>query len=141
MSLKYPDDAKNAEFYKIAAVSFRSTGGTPRSTSAIAMSALLVLTNLPDRAAAERLGDMLIEKQLAACVNILAPCRSVYRWKGSVQHDEEHPMLIKTTADRYQALEQAIRAGHPYELPEIIAVPVERGLAAYLDWVAAETKA
>jgi len=105
------------------------------------MSALLVLTNLPDRAAAERLGDMLIEKQLAACVNILAPCRSVYRWKGSVQHDEEHPMLIKTTADRYQALQQAIRDGHPYELPEIIAVPIERGLPAYLDWVAAETKA
>ena len=104
------------------------------------MSALLVLTNLPDRAAAERLGDMLIEKQLAACVNILAPCRSVYRWKGSIQHDEEHPMLIKTTADRYQALEQAIRDGHPYELPEIIAVPVERGLPEYLQWVAAETR-
>ena len=105
------------------------------------MSALLVLTNLPDRAAAERLGDMLIEKQLAACVNILAPCRSVYRWKGSVQHDEEHPMLIKTTVERYPALEQAIRAGHPYELPEIIAVPVERGLPGYLDWVVVETKA
>jgi periplasmic divalent cation tolerance protein len=105
------------------------------------MSALLVVTNLPDRAAAERLADMLVEKKLAACVNILAPCRSVYRWEGAVQHDEEHPMLIKTTAERYGALEQALRAGHPYELPEIIAVPVERGLAAYLDWVAAETKA
>jgi periplasmic divalent cation tolerance protein len=103
------------------------------------MSALLVLTNLPDRAAAERLAGALIEKRVAACVNILAPCRSVYRWKGAVQHDEEHPMLIKTTAERYAALEQAIRAGHPYELPEIIAVPVERGLAAYLDWVSSET--
>ena len=103
------------------------------------MSALLVLTNLPDRAAAERLADALIEKRVAACVNILAPCRSVYRWKDAVQHDEEHPMLIKTTADGYPALEAAIRAGHPYELPEIIAVPVERGLPAYLDWVAAET--
>jgi periplasmic divalent cation tolerance protein len=125
MSLKYPAEAKNAEFYKIAAISF--------------MSVILVLTNLPDRAAAERLGDMLIEKQLAACVNILAPCRSVYRWKGAVQHDEEHPLLIKSTAERYAALEQAIRAGHPYELPEIIAVPVERGLPEYLQWVAAET--
>ena len=103
------------------------------------MSALLVLTNLPDRAAAERLADALIEQRVAACVNILAPCRSVYRWKGAVQRDEEHPMLIKTTAERYAALEQAIRAGHPYELPEIIAVPVERGLPAYLDWVASET--
>ena len=105
------------------------------------MAALLVVTNLPDRAAAERLADMVIEKKLAACVNILAPCRSVYRWKGAVRHDEEHPMLIKTTEERYGALEQALREGHPYELPEIIAVPIERGLPAYLDWVAAETKA
>jgi periplasmic divalent cation tolerance protein len=104
------------------------------------MSTLLVLTNLPDRAAAERLAGMLVEKNLAACVNILAPCRSVYRWKGTLQHDEEHPLLIKTTGERYAALEQALRAGHPYELPEIIALPVERGLPAYLDWVAAETR-
>jgi periplasmic divalent cation tolerance protein len=104
------------------------------------MSTLLVLTNLPDRAAAERLAGLLIDQQLAACVNILAPCRSVYRWKGAVQHDEEHPMLIKTTAERYPALEQALRAAHPYELPEIIAVPIERGLPAYLAWVAGETK-
>ena len=105
------------------------------------MHSLLVLTNLPDRAAAERLAAMLIEQRLAACVNILAPCRSVYRWKGAVQPDEEHPMLIKTTAERYPALEKALREGHPYELPEIIAVPIERGLPAYLDWVAAETRA
>jgi periplasmic divalent cation tolerance protein len=104
------------------------------------MSTLLVLTNLPDRAAAERLADLLLEQRLAACVNILAPCRSVYRWKGAVQHDEEHPLLIKTTAERYPELEKALRAGHPYELPEIVAVPVERGLPAYLKWVAAETK-
>jgi periplasmic divalent cation tolerance protein len=102
------------------------------------MSTLLVLTNLPDRAAADRLADSLIGQHLAACINILAPCRSVYRWKGAVQHGEELPMLIKTTAECYPALEAAIRAGHPYELPEIIAVPIERGLPAYLDWVAAE---
>jgi periplasmic divalent cation tolerance protein len=104
------------------------------------MSSLLVLTNLPDRAAAERIAEALIGQQLAACVNILAPCRSVYRWKGAVQHDEEHPVLIKTTAERYAALELALRAAHPYELPEIIAVPIERGLPAYLAWVAGETK-
>lgn len=103
------------------------------------METLLVLTNLPDRAAAERLAELLVEKKLAACVNILAPCRSVYRWKGAVQHDEEHPVLVKTTAARYAELEAAIRAGHPYELPEIIAVPIERGLSAYLQWVQAET--
>ena len=103
------------------------------------MSTLLVLTNLPDRAAAERLADSIIEKRLAACVNILAPCRSVYRWKDAVQHDEEHPLLIKSTSESYAALEAAIRAGHPYELPEIIAVPIERGLPAYLDWIGAQT--
>ena len=100
---------------------------------------LLVLTNLPDRAVAEKLAGMLVDRHLAACVNILAPCRSVYRWKGALQRDEEHPMLIKTTRARYAALEQALRAAHPYELPEIIAVPIERGLPAYLEWVAAET--
>jgi periplasmic divalent cation tolerance protein len=103
------------------------------------MRSLLVLTNLPDRAAAERIADLVVEKRFAACVNILA-CRSVYRWNGAVQRDEEHPLLIKTTADRYAELEAAIREAHPYELPEIIAVPIERGLTAYLDWVAAETK-
>ncbi len=103
------------------------------------MSALLVLTNLPDRAAAEKLAEALIAKRVAACVNILAPCRSVYRWRGELQREEEHPVLIKTTRESYPALEAAIREAHPYELPEIVAVPIERGLPAYLDWVAAET--
>jgi periplasmic divalent cation tolerance protein len=105
------------------------------------MSALLVLTNLPDRAAAERLADALIERRVAACVNILAPCRSVYRWQGKVQHDEEHPLLIKTSSERYPALEAAIRDGHPYELPEIIAVSIGQGLPAYLAWIQSETAA
>jgi len=100
---------------------------------------LLVLTNMPDRDSAESLARTLVEIKLAACVNLLAPCRSVYRWKDEVQNDEEHPMLIKTTHERYAALEAAIRAGHPYELPEIIAVQLAAGLPAYLDWVAAET--
>lgn len=103
------------------------------------MSALLVFTNLPDRAAAEALARRLVEGRVAACVNVLSPCRSVYRWRGEVRHDEEHPLLIKTTLERYAALEQAIRAGHPYELPEIVAVPIERGLPEYLRWLAEET--
>lgn len=103
------------------------------------MSALLVITNLPERAAAEKLADVLVAKRLAACINILAPCRSVYRWQGAVQREEEHPVLIKTTRAAYAELEAQIRAHHPYELPEIIAVPIERGLPAYLDWLAAET--
>ena len=105
------------------------------------MTVLLVLTNLPDRAAAEELAEALVGQGVAACVNILAPCRSVYRWEGKVQHDEEHPMLIKTTLERYPALEAAIRARHPYELPEIVAVNLERGLPEYLAWVASETSA
>ena len=104
------------------------------------MKPLLVLTSLPDRAAAERLANALIGGRFAACVNVLAPCHSVYRWKDALQHDEEHPVLIKTTDERYPELEQAIRANHPYELPEIVAVPIERGLPAYLDWIVAETR-
>jgi periplasmic divalent cation tolerance protein len=103
------------------------------------VSALLVITNLPDRAVAERMADALVAKRLAACVNVLAPCRSVYRWQADVQHDEEHPMLIKTTDERYAELEAEIRALHPYELPEIIAVPIGRGLPGYLAWVVEET--
>lgn len=103
------------------------------------MSTLLVLTNLPDRAAAERLAETLVRQRLAACVNLLAPCRSVYRWKDALQRDEEHPLLAKTTTERYAALEAAIRAAHPYELPEIVAVPIDRGLPDYLSWIAAET--
>jgi len=99
----------------------------------------MVLTNLPDRAAAEALAARLVEQRVAACVNILSPCRSVFRWDGRVQNDEEHPLLIKTTTARYAELERAIRAGHPYELPEIVAVPIERGLPEYLRWLAEET--
>jgi periplasmic divalent cation tolerance protein len=105
------------------------------------MEALLVISNLPDRASAEKLARQLIDARLAACVNVLSPCRSVYRWKGAVEDAEEFPMLIKTTRERYAALEAAIRENHPYELPEIIAIPLAGGLPAYLDWVATETSA
>lgn len=101
---------------------------------------LLVITNLPDYSSAERLAKALIERRLAACVNVMAPCRSVYNWQGTVEHAEEHPLFAKTPADRYDALQQAIRELHPYELPEIIAVSLEAGLPAYLEWVAAETR-
>jgi len=103
------------------------------------MDALLVITTLPDAASAEALATTLVEAGLAACANILAPCRSVYRWQGQTERAAEVPLLIKTTAARYAALEAAIRAHHPYELPEIIAVPIGHGLPAYLAWVAAET--
>lgn len=104
------------------------------------METLLVITNLPDRDSAAKLAHALIEKRLAACINVLSPCRSMYRWQGKIEDAEEFPLLIKTTRDRYAALEAAIRAGHPYELPEIIAVPLTAGLPAYLDWVETETR-
>jgi periplasmic divalent cation tolerance protein len=102
-------------------------------------SVLLVLSNLPDHASAEMVARVLVEQRLAACVNIMSPCRSVYRWQGKIEQAEEVPLLAKTTRSRYAALEACIRAHHPYELPEIIAVPLQSGLAEYLGWVASET--
>ena len=103
------------------------------------MTHVLVLTNLPDAASAEKLARALVEQRLAACVNVLAPTRSVYRWQGKIEWASEVPLLIKTMAARYDALEAAIKAQHPYELPEIIRLPIDGGLPAYLGWVAAET--
>ena len=104
------------------------------------MDSLIVLSTLPDRAKALALAGALIERRLAACVNVLAECTSVYRWQDKVETAAEVPILVKTTAERYAALEQAIRELHPYELPEIVAVPIRGGLAGYLQWVADETR-
>ena len=103
------------------------------------MTALLALTNLPDEESARALAAALVQQRLAACVNVMAPCRSVYRWRDAIEEAQETTLLIKTTAARYDALAAAIRAAHPYELPEIVAVPISHGLPAYLDWVVAET--
>lgn len=102
---------------------------------------LLVLTTLPDDDTAQRIANHLVDAGLAACVSIGAPVRSVYRWQGAIEHAVEVPLAIKTTSDRYDALEQALRATHPYDLPEIIALPVERGLEGYLRWTAEMTAA
>lgn len=100
---------------------------------------LLVFTNLPDREAALALARALVGRRLAACVNVLAGCTSVYRWQGDIEEAGEVPVLVKTRATRYAEVEAAIRELHPYELPEILAVPIVRGLPEYLDWVAEET--
>ncbi|EXI75209.1 MAG TPA: divalent-cation tolerance protein CutA [Candidatus Accumulibacter phosphatis] len=100
---------------------------------------LLVLTNLPDQAAARSLAEQLVAARLAACVNILAPCRSVYRWQGEVETADEVPLLIKTSSERFAELAAAIRASHPYELPEVVALEIAAGLPEYLAWVTAET--
>ena len=100
---------------------------------------LLVLTNLPDADSAKRVARQLVEQRLAACVNILPACTSVYRWNDAVESATEVPVLIKTTLARYPDLQAALTEVHPYELPEIIAVPLHEGLPAYLAWVGAET--
>ena len=96
---------------------------------------LLVLTTLPDADTAARVARALVEGGHAACVSIGAPVRSVYVWQGALEDASEVPLAIKTSADAYDALETALRALHPYELPEIVALPVTRGLPAYLQWV------
>jgi len=103
------------------------------------METILVISNLPDQASAQKLAAVLIEQRLAACVNVQSPCTSVYRWQGKVETATEVPVFIKTTREHYPALETAIKANHPYELPEIIAVPLVAGLPAYLEWVRTET--
>lgn len=101
---------------------------------------LLVITTLPDAESAERLAASLVEGGLAACVNIGPPVSSVYRWEGQLQRGTERMLTIKTTAARYAELEQAIVDGHPYELPEVIALPIAEGLKEYLAWIETCTK-
>jgi periplasmic divalent cation tolerance protein len=99
---------------------------------------IAILTNLPDSESAFNLARELVQLRLAACANVLSAATSFYRWEGRDEQAAEHPLLLKTTQDRYAALESAIRARHPYSLPEIIAWPVTAGLPEYLAWVERE---
>ena len=101
---------------------------------------LLVSTTVPDQATAERVANEIVGAHLAACVSILAPCRSIYHWQGRIESATEIPLLFKTSETRYAELAAKLKQLHPYELPEIVAVRVADGLPAYLDWVAAETR-
>ena len=103
------------------------------------MQTLLVITNCPDEESANAIALAVVEARLAACVNILARVQSVYRWRGAVESATEIPLLIKATAANYPALEKLIAERHPYDVPEIIALPIAQGLPAYLNWVAEET--
>ena len=102
-------------------------------------SSILVLTTLPDQAQAEALARELLTARLAACVQIGAIVQSLYHWRGQIETASEIPLAIKTRAGLYPRVEETIRRRHPYELPEIVAVPISCGLSAYLDWIAAET--
>jgi len=101
----------------------------------------VILSTFPDAAAAERLGRALVEASLAACVNVLPGIRSIYRWNDAVQSDEEALMIIKTTATCLQAAREHLVANHPYEVPEVVALPVADGHHAHLSWVASVTRA
>jgi periplasmic divalent cation tolerance protein len=98
---------------------------------------LLCYCSCPDAASAQTIAEALVGERLAACVNRLPGIHSIYRWQGAVTTDNEELLLIKTTTIRFEALRARLLELHPYELPELIAVPVERGHAAYLDWVRA----
>lgn len=100
---------------------------------------VIVLTTMPDDARSDQLARTLVDERLAACVNVHGPMTSTYRWKGTVEHDPERQLVIKTTRARVQALESRLRALHPYEVPELIVLSAEQASDAYASWVAAET--
>jgi periplasmic divalent cation tolerance protein len=99
---------------------------------------IIVTTTTDKRENAEDISRNLVEKRLAACVQILGPLTSFYRWKGRMEQAEEWQCLIKSRADLFGKIEGAIKAVHPYETPEIIAVPVNAGSRDYLEWMSAE---
>lgn len=101
---------------------------------------VIALTTLPADGDVEQIARQLVEEKLAACVNILPPMRSMYRWKGAVESADERQLVIKTTAARLPALEARLRKLHPYDVPEFIVLPITLGSAAYLSWVSASTK-
>ncbi|MBB3345428.1 divalent-cation tolerance protein CutA [Luteimonas sp. RC10] len=103
------------------------------------MPVLTCLNTCPDNATAQHIARALVEARLAACVNLVPGVTSIYRWQGQVQSDAEVLLVIKTTADRLEALTERLRALHPYDTPALVALPVAGGLTDYLRWVDDET--
>jgi periplasmic divalent cation tolerance protein len=101
---------------------------------------ILVLTTCPGTISAKKIAQELVTGKMAACVNIVPGIQSYFSWVGKVDTANEHMLIIKTTLDAYDALEKRLIKLHPYELPEIIAVPIEAGSAAYLDWITKNSK-
>ena len=96
---------------------------------------ILILTTFPDEEAARQIGTQLVELQIAACVNLLPPSESIYRWEGVTKNKTEVPVFIKTTHNNYQEVETRIREAHPDQVPEIVAVPINHGSPDYLAWI------
>jgi periplasmic divalent cation tolerance protein len=101
---------------------------------------VIVLTTFPAEGHADVLARMLIDERLAACVNILPAMQSIYRWEGAVDEATERQLIIKTAADRVDAVRQKLLEVHPYELPEILVLPVSGGSEKYLQWIAASVE-
>ncbi len=101
---------------------------------------IIVFCTTPGKDSAEKIARSLVEKRLAACANIVDNITSIYRWKGEICRDDEAMLLIKTTADAYEALEKEIKARHPYDTPEIVALPLLKGSAEYLKWIGESLK-
>jgi len=99
----------------------------------------LALVTAPDTATAERIARVLVEERLAACVNLVPGLRSIYRWEGSLEDEAEVLLVVKTCSDRARALEQRVLALHPYDVPELLRIPVRGGSEAYLGWLRAES--
>lgn len=95
----------------------------------------IIYCTCPNAAVAEAIASRLVSDKLAACVNILPGVRSIYQWQGEIESAEEHLLLIKSRTSRYDAIESLIQTLHPYQVPEIVAVAVERGAADYLKWI------
>jgi periplasmic divalent cation tolerance protein len=108
-------------------------------SSAVPHELLLAFSTAPDKATAERIAEVLVEEGLVACVNLVPGLLSVYRWQGAVQREGEVLLVMKTQAPRMPRLKERLSAVHPYEVPELIAIPVRDGLEAYCRWVAEES--
>lgn len=101
---------------------------------------IVIFCTVPDQESGERIASALVEDRLAACVNLIPGLVSTYRWKGKLHRDAEHLLIIKTAASRFDALCQRLRALHPYELPELIGLPISRGDPDYLRWISESTR-
>jgi periplasmic divalent cation tolerance protein len=131
---------RNNKFCPMALVSQETSAVNNDSSEQPAIrnlqSAIVILTTTETPLQAEHLAQLLVEAELAACVQILPPMTSIYRWQGKVERATETLVLIKTLREKYAALEAALKTHHPYQTPELLALPIEAGSAAYLAWLA-----
>lgn len=104
------------------------------------LDACVILVTAPDEAVAERITRALVEERLAACGNIVPRIRSIYRWDGAIQQDDEVLIILKTERARAESLRERVVALHPYDVPEVLVLPIVGGHAPYLEWVARSTR-